>query len=475
MHKTWSFLLLLALTLPAVAAGGPEKSPAPKSPQAVRLYQEGMKLQENRRTFEALQKWREAVKLDPNLALAWAMLSTQETSPEAAREARDKARYLIENQPQSGADDLMIRWIVSRSETDLMYSIQAANDLSTKHADQKRILWAVGAWYGFTLRQYDRDVALQEAALKLDPNFAPSLDELGVAYAHLQRFDRAIEMVKRSAELTPNEPNPQSSLAEVLRLAGRFDDALEHYHQALKIMPSFDSAQLGLGDTYALMGDQKRAREEYAKCSSTGAVSTRLSCRKMAIYTYIREQNTDEASKQLRDFITQMHAVKRISFELEGLVTLGLITKDVDASLGYLDQALEAARASKTLPKSDRDEAIARTLAHKVRIATDAGKADVASKALAELEAIGAISKDSYVDSARHGGRGVALLAEKKYDEAYEELQDDLNDVYSEMILIRCFEKQGKRDASEVVRKMIMSRHSMDIDLSLVQRQLTGD
>ncbi len=474
MYKTLPYLLLLTMMLPAVASASEPAVPT-KSPQAVRLYQEGMKLQENRRTYEALQKWREAVKLDPDLALAWAMLSTLETNPEAAREARDKARYLIENQPQRGADDLMIRWIVSRSETDLMYSIQAANDLTTKHADQKRILWAVGAWFGFTLRQYDRDVALQEAALKLDPNYAPALDELGFAYAHLQRFDRAVEMIKRYAELTPNEPNPQSSLAEVLRLSGRFDEALSHYRQALKILPSFDSAQLGLGDTYALMGDQKAAREEYAKCSSSGPLSTRLSCRKMSIYTYIREQNTAEASKQLMGFAAQMHDMKRISFELESLVTLGLITKDVDASLGYMDQALEAARASKTLPKSDRDEAIARTLAHKVRIATAAGKTDVAAKALADLETVASASKDTYVDAARHGGRGVALLEQKKLEEAYEELQDDPGDVYSQLLLVRCFEQRGMKDASEVVRKVIMSRHGTDIDLSLVRRQLTGD
>ena len=75
-------------------------------------------------------------KLDPNLALAWAMLSIVETSPESAHAAREKARNLIEHQPQGGVDDLLIRWIVSRSETELMYSIQVANDLVSEHPDR---------------------------------------------------------------------------------------------------------------------------------------------------------------------------------------------------------------------------------------------------------------------------------------------------------------------------------------------------
>src|SRR5208337_2912557 len=90
--------ILMLLTISAIA----ETAARSKSPQAVRLYQEGLRLQENRRSYEAIQKWREATKLDPNLALAWAMLSIVETSPEPARGAREKARNLIEHQPQGG-------------------------------------------------------------------------------------------------------------------------------------------------------------------------------------------------------------------------------------------------------------------------------------------------------------------------------------------------------------------------------------
>ena len=364
--------ILMLLTISAIA----ETAARSKSPQAVRLYQEGLRLQENRRSYEAMQKWREATKLDPNLALAWAMLSIVETSPESARGAREKARNLIEHQPQGGVDDLLIRWIVSRSETELMYSIQVANDLVSEHPDQKRILWTVGSWYGFQMHQYDRDVALQEAALKIDPNFAPALDELGFAYAHLQRFDRAVAMIKRYAEQVPNEPNPEDSYGEVLRLAGRYEESLEHYHHALKILPTFESSQLGLGDTRALMGDEKKAREEYEKCSSTGSVSTRLDCRKMSIYTFVREGNDDEATKLLTDFAGQMHSVQRISLEVESLIALGLLAKKTDVAFGYFDQAMAAAKASKVIPISDREETVARVKAYKVRVACARGDSE---------------------------------------------------------------------------------------------------
>jgi tetratricopeptide (TPR) repeat protein len=459
--------VVMALIVPAFA-----QSPAhSKSPQAFRLYQEGLRLQENRRSYEALQKWHEATKLDPNLALAWAMLSIVETSPDAAHEAREKARYLIEHQPQGDVDDLLIRWIVSRSETELMYSIQVANDLVLKHPDQKRILWTVGSWYGFQMHQYDRDVALQEAALKIDPNFAPALDELGFAYAHLQQFDRAVEMIKRYAEQVPNEPNSEDSYGEVLRLAGRYEESLEHYRRALKILPTFESSQLGLGDTYALMGEEKKARDEYDKCSSNGPVSVRLDCRKNSIYSYVREGNDEEAAKFLTEFTQQMHSVKRISLELESLMALGLIAKNPDAAFDYFDQAIAAAKASKTIPPSDREETIARVIAYKVRIASANGETEKAQKLQAELEAMSS-TKDPNVYAAMQGGKGALLFYAGNYEGASDALLDDSNDMFSMALLVRCYGRLNGKSAAEVLQKSIVEVHNMDIDLALVQREI---
>jgi hypothetical protein len=241
----------------------------------------------------------------------------------------------------------------------------------------------------------------------------------------------------------------------------------------LKILPSFDSAQLGLGDTFALMGDQNSARTEYAKCANSPMLSTRLSCRKMAIYSYARERNFEEAKRQLLDFSAQMHRIKRISFEIESLVTLGLIESDASAAIKYFDQAMGAAKVSRTLPPSDREETLARTLVHKVRVASAAGKTDVAQKAQAELDAMGAITKDLKVDAAMHGGRGAVLFYAKKYEEAMPELQDDLGDSFSMLLLSRSFEQLGQADAAQVVRGLIGKQHSTEIDLCMVQQELS--
>jgi tetratricopeptide (TPR) repeat protein len=466
------YVLLCIVVMALIAPLGVQTAAGAKSPRAVRLYQEGLRLQENRRSDEAMQKWREATKLDPNLALAWAMLSIVETSPDSARAAREKARDLIEHQPQGAVDDLLIRWIVSRSETELMYSIQVANDLVLEHPDQKRILWTIGSWYGFQMHQYERDVALQEAALKIDPNFAPALDELGFAYAHLQQFDRAVGMIKHYAEQLPNEPNSEDSYGEVLRLAGRYEESLEHYRRALRILPSFESSQLGLGDTYALMGDEKKAREEYEKCRGGGSVSTRLDCRKMSIYTYVREGKDEEATKLLTDFTGQMHSVKRISLELESLIALGLIAKKTDAALGYFDQAIVAAKASKTIPRSDREETIARVMADKVRVASANGDTERAQLVQAELEVLGASTKDPNVYAAMQGGRGALLYYQNKYDEASGALQEDADDSFSRLLLARCFERHDGKAAAGVLKETIVQQHTMDIDLALVQREI---
>jgi hypothetical protein len=78
------------------------------------------------------------------------------------------------------------------------------------------------------------------------------------------------------------------------------------------------------------------------------------------------------------------------------------------------------------------------------------------------------------VYAAMRGGRGSILYYQKKYDEASSVLQDDLNDMFSRLLLVRCFEQLDKKDAADVMKGLIFQEHTMDIDLAVVQREIKG-
>jgi Flp pilus assembly protein TadD len=434
------------------------------------LYHEGAALQGNVRTSEAVEKWRSAVKADPDFALAWAMIAANDYSPASAAEARERARQLMPK--ASDSEQMMIRWVVSRGDSDVIAAIAAANDLTSAYPKDKYVLTLVGSWLS-GLNQWDRSVVLQEKALALDPNYAPALNEAGYVYAHQRDFQKADNAMKRYAELIPNEPNPQDSYAEILRLSGKYEESLAHYKEALKIMPTFASSQQGLGDTYSLMGDQERARAEYAKCSG-GTTEVRFSilCRQMAAYSYIRENKLEEAHKQLEAFAAAMQKEGQTAFESEALVAMAFIDKDLSSAFADLDRASGDIRADQRVPKADRDEILAKILAHKVRIAALAGDESRIQKALADLDASAKDTNDPLIQAAWKGGHGASLFAHKIYDAAIADLQDDQDNPFSEMLLVKAYQASGNQKAAAELKDSVMTLRRLEIDLWMAQQAL---
>lgn len=443
--------------------------PSTKSTDAAKFYEQGMKLQENLRTSESLALMKEAVKADPSFALAWAMRSTVEVSPEAAARARKRASALMAKANEG--EQMLIRWIVARGESDRIAAISASNDLVAKFPNDARVLSMVGNWMT-QQGQWDRDVQLQERVIELDPKFASALNELGYAYAHQRRFDKAVETMNRYVALVPNEPNPQDSMGEILRLAGKYEDAIGRYKNALKIMPDFYSSQQGIGDTYALMGDQKRAREEYAKCSQVKDGNFHILCQQMSAYSYIREQNMEEARKQLTAFAANMSKEGQTVYQAEALMALAFIGSKPEFSYNYLDQATRALKANKSVTKSDRDEISARILAHKIRIAALAGDMAEANQALGELELAAKASMDPMIQAALKGGRGAALFGEKKYSDAITELQDDGDNAFSQMLLVKAYRATGKDKEADELKDSMLTLRRLEIDLWMAQQQV---
>ena len=469
-NKVWlaAFVIAFAITSCLGEDSKATLSVHSKSGEALRLYNQGIELQGNVRTGEAVSKFKAAVKADPEFAMAWAMIAVSESSPAAATRARAKASQLMPT--ASDGEQLMIRWVIERGGSNMIAAIAAANDLVSKYPGDKFVLYQIGSWYVTALNQWERGGNLQEKALAVDPNYAPALNEVGYAYAYERKFDQAIAAMKRYAEVIPNEPNPQDSYAEILRLAGRNDDALAHYRQALKILPTFSSSQLGLGDTYALMGQQERARTEYSACSSR-QIEARISilCRQMAAYSYIREKNMDVAKKQLGEFIAAMQKESQTAFAVDAMLAIAFSATDVSSAFDSLDQARVDVLADHSMPEAQSDELLARIMAHKVRVAVLAGDAARARRSIAELQAFKQ-SADPVIQAAWKGGNGAWLYSQEKYEDAISELQDDAENPFSQLMLTKAYQAAGNQQMASQTRESLLSLHRLDIDLWFAQQ-----
>src|SRR5579864_9734508 len=341
------------------------------SKRARLLFQQGMIDFVNLQTAKAMDEWRQSAKRDPNFALAHINICFNSKDP--AEQSAELAKAKAVERHATRGERLLIRWVAGVRENKYVAGIQAMNDLVDMYPRDKQLLYVVGNWLVFQ-ESYDQARKFMEQALAIDPKYPPALNDLGYAYALTRDYKDAIPAMERYVAALPGAPNPQDSYAEILRLSGDFPGALQHYQAALRIDSKFVYSQLGIGDTYALLGDEPQAREEYAKAVEGAETDAdRVEFEMQSAMTYVRERNYAQADTAFAAVASEAHSLKLPFHEAEIYRLMAQYEPDPAAALKRLQQAETVLTQATSVPKSDRDEELARVLRWRVVRAGDAG------------------------------------------------------------------------------------------------------
>ncbi|HET7747908.1 MAG TPA: tetratricopeptide repeat protein, partial [Terriglobales bacterium] len=480
MRRRIGILLLLCLAYPAVA------QPANLSTQLHRvdrlrhlhrrktlpltvhskrarlLFQQGMIDFVNLQTAKAMDEWRQSAKRDPNFALAHINICFNSKDP--AEQSAELAKAKALERHVTRGERLFIRWVAGVRENNYVAGIQAMNDLVAMYPRDKQLLYVVGNWLVFQ-ESYDQARKLMERALAVDPKYPPALNDLGYAYALTRNYKEAIAAMERYVAALPGEPNPQDSYAEVLRLSGDFPGALQHYQAALKIDPKFVYSQLGIADTYALMGDQARARSEYAKAIA-GAESDadRVEFEMQSAITYVREHKYEQADTAFAALANEAHSLGLEFHEAEVHRMMAMYEPDTATALKHLTQAEGVLDRTTSVPKSDRDEELARVLRWRVARAGDAGDQAVADEALRQLHTMAASSNSHAIRHAEEAASGARLVQQGKYQDAVPHLQEDHDNAFSMKLLAEAYVRTGATAEAEAESKLLKTLYAPTMD-----------
>ena len=156
---------------------------------------------------------REAVRLDPKFALAWALLSIV-----------DAAGYLNPN--------LLQQTIALREE-----ARQAAETALTLQPNLGEAIWAKGYYYYACLRDYDTAVRYFEQARQFLPNSSRILQSLGSVTRRQGQWDRSESYYNEAERLDPRDVDTLSQRAFSYISLRRFPEALRKLDQVLNITP----------------------------------------------------------------------------------------------------------------------------------------------------------------------------------------------------------------------------------------------
>jgi serine/threonine protein kinase/TolB-like protein/Flp pilus assembly protein TadD len=273
-----------------------------------------------RATQEDLERsvaaYREAVRLDPRYARAWAELARAyvrqgnwqwETVQNAYRKARDAIEHALAIDPDQPLAHRML---------------------------------------GYVYWDYDLNREAGQAEFKkareLDPSDPDALSALTVVALAFGRIDEAIEMKRRNAEADPLNALMLDDLASLYLDAGRAADAERAVRKALALDPSYTGGHCNLGQLLLARGQPELALEEMQRENDQVA---RAGCLPFAFWALGRRADADAAVKVLID--------KYADLSSYGIAQVFAYQGKTDAAFEWLERAHRQRELGLTMIKVD--------------------------------------------------------------------------------------------------------------------------
>jgi tetratricopeptide (TPR) repeat protein/predicted Ser/Thr protein kinase len=241
--------------------------------EAYRHYQLGHDYARRYAYREAIRELEEAVRLDPQFALAYLYLAASYGAVQDQRNAEEARRKVEQMQARLPRKEMLL-YQAQRAAAggDPEGRRQAAEMLVTEFPrDSDARTYLLGALSAFG--EHERGLSVARDGLALDPRDEEMMNQLCYIQTWLGNLDAGLRACDQYAALRPRDPNPPSSRGDVLYIAGRDDEAIAAYRKVLELKPDFldYQAYLSLAIFYT---DQKKlalaeaALEEYEKRTS---------------------------------------------------------------------------------------------------------------------------------------------------------------------------------------------------------------
>lgn len=232
---------------------------ATENVEAYRLYDEGVKLNLQSKSEEAIPLLERAVELDPEFAMAYAKLSVAQGNVEQNEEAfasAGKAFELRAKLPPRERQYVAGRFYSLRPET-RQKSIEAygkAVKMFPDHFPARNNL----AIELISLERYDDAIVHLQELRKQGRRFAGTFGTLASAYAITGRVDEAIGVLSEYVEANPDNAVGHMNLAEMNARAGRYEQALAEFEAGYALEPLPRRIELRLA-VHILMEDWSAA------------------------------------------------------------------------------------------------------------------------------------------------------------------------------------------------------------------------
>ncbi len=208
--------------------------------EAYRLYWQGRVLTDKRNkkdSEKAIEYLEQAVRLDPNYALAYAqlantygMISMQSSGDQPElylkqKAAVEKALTIDDNLAEAHAQLGIMKSNYERDFAGAERELKKGIELDAKSATAHR-LYAI---YLNSMGRFDESIAEIKIATDIEPASATSQKDYGMILFYARRYDEAIPLLERTIEMNPNLRQTYGWLINSYQMKGSDDKAFEWF------------------------------------------------------------------------------------------------------------------------------------------------------------------------------------------------------------------------------------------------------
>jgi tetratricopeptide (TPR) repeat protein len=207
--------------------------------EAYRHYQLGLDYSRRFLVPESIRELEDAVRLDPQFALAYMHLAGQyyfEGDRRRSNELAIKIGQLQSRLPRY--DQLSLQALNAGRSRDLEAEVSIRQQLLSEFPRDSENRGLLGAELS-TLDQRDQSLEVFRQGLALDPKNEDLLNFESYEQARWGDINGALATSDTYIAVRPGDPNPIDSRGDILYIAGRDDDAVAAYRKVLDLKPDF--------------------------------------------------------------------------------------------------------------------------------------------------------------------------------------------------------------------------------------------
>jgi tetratricopeptide (TPR) repeat protein len=441
------------------------------SDKALVLFIDGRDKSENLQVTEAAESYDQALKEDPDFALAHIYraaigvggFNVTQSHIEEAMKNIDKV---------SPGEKEVINYLTAQITGDQLKEKTAINNLLTSFPVNQRVQELAGTYFYFT-KDFQSALSHLKQAIAIDSKYAPAYNMLGYTQAELKNYDEAEQAFKTYISLMPDKPNPYDSYAELLLKMGKYDESIEQYKMALEKDRKFTVSLIGIGNNYVFKGDFYEARNYYQRCfDRTNNINIKLSALSWIATSYVHEGKIYNAMDVLEQRRLLAKEYDLIPDQISSLNNEGFILTEAGKPekgwerFEFALQLLEVSALPLDMKKSLMVEA-----------SLDRTYSLIANNKLSDAEEqlnkySGTIDSRDNINEKEQYQNNLGLLELKKgdYQEALNHFQQaDLSSEYTQYYMGEVYEKLGNKDKANEYYQMVKNSHANNVGLAIVR------